>query len=88
MPATLDMNAAGQEIAQQRTPKKISNARRQARMQKQLGVALFRDNVFDTVLKYALVWLLLLAVVAGFAETYASHDKFYPYNLDTPRKLL
>jgi len=75
-------------MVQRRTLRKISNARRQAHMQKQLGVALFRDHAFDTVLKYALVWLLLLAVVAGFAETYASHDKFYPYNLDTPRKLL
>ena len=88
MPATLPMNIAGHDATQRRTPKKVSNARRQARMQKQLGVALFRDHAFDVVLKYALVWLLLLAVVAGFAETYASHDKFYPYNLDTPRKLL
>jgi len=86
--STLPMNVAGHETMTRRTPKKVSNARRQARMQKQLGVALFRDRNFDTVLKYALVWLLLLAVVAGFAETYASHDKFYPYNLDVPRKLL
>lgn len=66
----------------------ISNARRQARLQKQLGVALFRDNVFELLLRYALVWLLLIAVIAGIAEASASHDKYYPYNLDTPRKLL
>ena len=82
------MNTASQDMVQRRTPKKISNARRQARMQKQLGVALFRDHMFDTVLKYALVWLVLIAMVAGFAETYASHDKYYLYNLDVPRKIL
>jgi hypothetical protein len=85
--STLPVNL-GQDTLQRRTPKTVSNARRQARMQKQLGVALFRDQVFDKVLKYALVWLVLLAIVAGFAETYASHDKFYSYNLDVPRKLL
>ena len=57
-------------------------------MQKQLGVALFRDSAFEAVLKYALVWMVLIAMVAGFAETYASHDKFYLYNLDVPRKIL
>jgi hypothetical protein len=86
--STLPISIEGQDTMQRRTPKKISNARRQARLQKQLGVALFRDQVFDTVLKYALVWLVLLAIVAGFAETYASHDKFYLYNLDVPRKIL
>ena len=73
---------------QRRSLRKVSNAYRQARMQKQLGVALLRDGAFEIVLKYALVWVVLLAIVAGFAETYASHDKFYPYNLDVPRKLL
>jgi hypothetical protein len=85
--STLPMNLAGQN-ATPRRPKAISNARRQARMQKQLGVALLRDNAFEVVIKYALVWLVLIAIVAGFAETYASHDKFYNYNLDVPRKLL
>jgi len=77
---TLPMNLAGHNT-QHAIP---SNAR----MHKQLGVALFRDQIFNTVLKYALVWMLLLAVAAGFAETYASHDKSYAYNLNTPRKLL
>jgi hypothetical protein len=40
------------------------------------------------VLKYALVWLVLIAIVAGFAESYTSHDKYYLYNLDVPRRLL
>jgi hypothetical protein len=86
--STLPMNLAEQSAPLRRTPKKISNARRQARMQKQLGVALLHDNAFDVVLKYALVWLVLIAMVAGFAETYASHDKYYLYNLDVPRKIL
>ncbi len=86
--STLPINLADQNIPQRRTPKNISNARRQARMQKQLGVALLRDSAFEAVLKYALVWMLLIAMVAGFAETYASHDKFYLYNLDVPRKIL
>ncbi|MDR3736526.1 MAG: hypothetical protein P4L10_13450 [Acidobacteriaceae bacterium] len=84
--AAMPMKAKMLKMQSSRRP--ISNARRQARLQKQLGVALFRDNLFDTLLRYALVWILLLAVVAGFAESYASHDKYYPYNLDTPRKLL
>ncbi len=86
--STLSINLAEQTVPQRRTPKMISNARRQARMQKQLGVALFRDNAFDAMLKYALVWLVLIAMVAGIAESYASHDKFYLYNLDVPRKIL
>ena len=65
-----------------------SNDSRQQRLQKQLGSALFRDNAFEILLRYALVWMILLAVVAGIAETRATHDKFFPYNLDTPRKLL
>lgn len=86
--STVPMNIEGQET-ERRTPKKISNARRQARMQKQLGVALFRDDAFDVVLKYALVWLVLIAMVAGFAEAYTTHqDKYYLYNLDVPRRLL
>jgi hypothetical protein len=90
--STLPMNLAGQD-ATRRRPRNISNARRQARMQKQLGVALLRDGAFDVVVKYALVWLVLIAVVAGFAETYTyasttSHDKYYLYNLDVPRRLL
>jgi hypothetical protein len=85
--STLPMNLAEQDTTR-RTPKRISNARRQARMQKQLGVALFRDTTFDVVLKYALVWLVLIAIVAGFAESYTSHDKYYLYNLDVPRRLL
>jgi len=72
----------------QSAPRPVSNARRQARLQKQLGVSLFRDRVFETMLRYALVWLLLIAVIAGIAEASASHDKYHPYNLDTPRKLL
>ncbi|HEY0307578.1 MAG TPA: hypothetical protein VGB94_05415 [Acidobacteriaceae bacterium] len=72
----------------QSSPRPISNARRQARLQKQLGVALFRDSRFELLLRYALVWLVLIAVIAGIAEASASHDKYYPYNLDTPRKLL
>jgi len=70
------------------TATRMSNDRRQARMQRQLGVALFRHSAFELLVRYALVWLLLLAVVAGIAESYASHDKYYPYNLDVPRKLL
>jgi hypothetical protein len=90
--STLPIHLAGQD-ATQRRPRKISNARRQARMQKQLGVALFRNSAFDVVLKYALVWMVLIAMVAGFAETYTyasttSHDKYYLYNLDVPRRLL
>jgi hypothetical protein len=68
--------------------KRPSNARRQRRLERQLGMALFRDRRFEMVLRYALVLLLLLAVVAGLAETFATHDKYYPYNLDVPRKLL
>lgn len=86
--STLPMSVTPQDAPQRRTPKNVSNARRQARMQKKLGVALFRDQAFDTVIKYALVWMLLLAVVAGFAEMHASNDKYYQYNLDVPRKLL
>jgi len=86
--STLPMNFTEQSAPQRRAPKKVSNASRQARMQKQLGAALLRDSGFEMVLKYALVWMLLIAMVAGFAETYASHDKFYLYNLDVPRKLL
>jgi hypothetical protein len=90
--STLPMNLAGQN-ATQRRHRNVSNARRQARMQKQLGVALFRDDAFDVVLKYALVWLVVITMVAGFAETYTyasstSHDKYYLYNLDVPRRLL
>jgi hypothetical protein len=65
-----------------------SNARRHLRLQRRLGMSLFRDNAFEILLRYALLWMILLALVAGFAESRASHDKFYPYNLDTPRKLL
>jgi hypothetical protein len=86
--STLPMDLAGQDTTR-RTPKTISNARRQARMQKQLGAALLRDSGFEVVLKYALVWLVLITMVAGFAEAYTTHhDKYYLYNLDVPRRLL
>jgi hypothetical protein len=86
--STLPMNLAGPD-ATQRRPRNVSNARRQARMQKQLGVALLRDNAFDVVLKYALVWLVLITMVAGLTEAYTTHhDKYYLYNLDVPRRLL
>ncbi len=51
-------------------------------------VLLVRDPVFDLLVKYFFLWMILLAIIAGFVEARALHSSYSLYNLDVPIKLL
>jgi hypothetical protein len=59
-----------------------------ARRSRHFCVSLAQNSVFEVLATYCFLWVILLALIAGFIAVEALHSGYYPYDLSVPIKLL